>query len=88
MKDATLYDNLNVIDEIRERERRHSSDRTFSIYMTLDGTFGIADLVDKQNRILRALKTLRINVPLSLIDDSLEDFSYLNGNVIPEINVK
>ncbi|MCQ2749614.1 MAG: hypothetical protein MJ246_06615 [Clostridia bacterium] len=84
MKDATLYDNLNVIDEIRERERRHSSDRTFSIYMTLDGEFGIADLVDKQNRILRALTVKKLNIDGIIADDSLEDFSYLNAFVKPK----
>lgn len=84
MKDATLYDNLNVIDEIRERERRHTNERTFSIYMTLDGEFGIADLVDKQNRILRALTMQKLNISGVIADDSLEDFSYLNSYIKPK----
>lgn len=84
MKDATLYDNLNVIDEIRERERRHTNERTFSIYMTLEGEFGIADLVDKQNKILRALTVKKLDIDRLIKDDSLEDFSYLNAFVKPK----
>ena len=88
LKDATVYDNLNISDEAREKERRHTHDRTFSIYRKIDGDFGIADLVDKENKILRSLKTLNINIPFHLIDDSLEDFTYLNDYLKPNINIE
>ena len=87
LKDATVYDNLDVHDEAREKERRSYKGRTFSIFRKIDGKFGIADVVDKENRILRSFKILKINIPYNLIDDSLEDFSYLNGYIIPEIDM-
>ncbi|MCQ2911369.1 MAG: hypothetical protein MJ244_04185 [Clostridia bacterium] len=88
LKDATVYDNLNMQDEAREKERRYANGRTFSIFRKVDGQFGIADVVDKENKILRSIKTLRIQIPYNLIDDSLEDFSYLNGYVIPEYDIE
>ena len=88
LKDATVYDNLNMQDEAREKERRYANGRTFSIFRKVDGQFGIDDVVDKENKILRSIKTLRIQIPYNLIDDSLEDFSYLNGYVIPEYDIE
>ncbi len=84
-KDTIVYDGLDTHEEARIKDIRYLGGAMYSVYRTYDGEIGLGNLVDKTEGTVRKFECCERNIAYDILDDSAEDFSYLDDYKKSEI---